>query len=127
MNTSVLKSAGAVAAGFVASVVLTMGTDTVLEQTGVLPLGPHDKLGLHLLEVAYRCVFTVFGGYLAARLAPNRPTRHALAVGVVGLIINVVGAVATWDMNLAPAWFTTSLVLLALPLAWLGGTLRPTR
>jgi len=66
----------------------------------------------------------VLGSYIAATLAPNRPMKHALALGVVGFVVNILGAVATWNMNLAPAWFTLALIALALPCAWLGGKLR---
>ncbi|MCP2325358.1 hypothetical protein HDA40_003865 [Hamadaea flava] len=98
----------------------------MLEQFGVLPRGPHTIFVLHLTEVAYRSFYAVIGGYVAARLAPSHPLRHATALGIISLIVNIAGALATWQLNLAPAWFTLALVVLALPLAWTGGNLRST-
>ncbi len=47
---------------------------------------------------------------------------HALALGVLGLIFNVLGAVARWDH--APAWYHVLALALVMPYAWLGGRLR---
>ena len=76
----------------------------MLETTGVLPKGPLHDVVQRLIELAYRSVYTVLGSYISARLAPHRPMKHALALRVVGFIVNILGAVATWNMNLAPAW-----------------------
>jgi hypothetical protein len=81
---------------------------------------------LFLLATAYRIVYGVAGGYLAARLAPDRPMQHALTLGVVGLAISIAGAVATWNAGPAfgPKWYPLALIALALPCAWAGGRLR---
>jgi hypothetical protein len=50
--------------------------------------------------------------------------KHALALGALGFVVNILGTVATWNMNLAPAWFTLARIALTLPCAWLGGKLR---
>jgi hypothetical protein len=76
---------------------------------------------LNLLALAYRCVYAVVGSYIAARLAPRAPMRHALALGVVGLVVSVAGTIAMWDFG--PNWYPVALVLSALPCAWLGGAL----
>jgi len=78
---------------------------------------------LLLLALAYRCVYAVVGSYIAARLAPRNPMRHALGLGVVGLMVCLAGAIATTPMDLGPAWYPIALVLTALPCAWLGGAL----
>jgi len=75
----------------------------VLETTGVLPKGPLHDVRQGPNEQAYRSVHMVLRSYIATRLAPNRPMKHALALGVVGFVVNILGAVATWNMNLAPA------------------------
>lgn len=110
-----------VVAGFVAIVVLSVGTDTVLEQTGVLPRGALFDTGLLLLALTYRSIYSVIGCYIAAKLAPDRPMGHALALGVVGFVVSAVGTVVARDLG--PAWYGLALVVLALPLAWLGGKL----
>jgi hypothetical protein len=52
--------------------------------------------------------------------------QHALALGVVGLLLSIVGAVVTWNGEPAfgPHWYPLALVVTALPSAWLGGKLR---
>ncbi|MGH8630098.1 MAG: hypothetical protein ACREU7_04930, partial [Burkholderiales bacterium] len=79
--------------------------------------------GLLLLALAYRIVYAVAGCYLAARLAPRHPMRHALVLGAIGFVLSTAGAVATIPMDLGPAWYPIALALTALPCAWLGGAL----
>ena len=93
-----IRSIGAVLAGFVAVVVLSIGTDFALQAAGIFPpLGQRVPDALLLLATAYRTVYSIAGSYIAARLAPNRPMRHALALGVVGLVASTAGAIATWN------------------------------
>ena len=127
MNKNTLKSIGAVVAGFVAVVVLSLGTDVVLHATGVFP--PWDRRmsdALFLLATVYRTVYCIAGSYIAARLAPNRPMAHALVLGVVGLVVSAAGAVVTWNKGPAfgPHWYPVALIVTAIPCAWLGGRLR---
>jgi hypothetical protein len=49
--------------------------------------------------------------------------QHALVGGAIGLVVSVVGAVSTWDMDLGPHWYSVLLAVTALPCAWLGGRL----
>ena len=119
MNKSILKSIGAVLAGFLAIVILSVGTDTILEQTGVLPRGALFDTGLLLLALMYRSLYSVIGAYITARLAPDRPMRHALALGVWGIFMSALGTLAARDLG--PAWYGFALVVVSLPLAWLGG------
>jgi hypothetical protein len=81
---------------------------------------------LFLLATAYRIVYAVAGSYIAARLAPDRPTQHALVLGVVGLALSIAGAVETWNAGpeLGPRWYPLALIATALPCAWVGGKLR---
>ncbi len=120
-----LRSTGAVLLGFVAVVVLSLGTDQVLHSLKVYP--PWDQPmydpGLCLLALSYRIVYTVVGGYITARLAPRNPMRHALILGVIGFAIGTAGAIATIPMHLGPAWYPIAIALTALPCAWLGGAL----
>ncbi|MGH7497878.1 MAG: hypothetical protein ACREL3_03390 [Gemmatimonadales bacterium] len=116
---------GAVLAGFVAVVVLSLGTDQVLHVFGVYPPWgePMHDPGLNLLALSYRTVYAVAGSYVTARLAPHSPMGHAMAVGILGLVVGTAGAVATIPMDLGPAWYPIALALSALPCAWLGGVL----
>ena len=119
MNKSVFKSIGAVLAGFLVIVILSVGTDAVLEQTGVLPRGALFDAGLLLLALLYRGIYSVIGAYVTARLAPQSPMKHALALGVLGIFVSGLGAYAGRDLG--PAWYGLALVVVSLPLAWLGG------
>ncbi len=77
------------------------------------------------LATAYRIVFGVLGGYVAARLAPDRPVRHAVILGFVGVVLSLAGAAATWNQGpgFGPKWYPLSLVAIALPSTWAGGLL----
>jgi hypothetical protein len=74
-------------------------------------------------------VYGIVGGYVTARLAPDRPVQHALALGVVGLILSIAGALATWNRGpeFGPKWYPIAIAVLALPSAWVGGVLARAR
>ena len=123
----VLRRIGAVLAGLLATIILSLGTDVVLHATGVFPpWGQPMADALLLLATAYRTVYGVTGSYIAARLAPDRSMAHALALGVAGLAASIAGAVATWNGGPAfePKWYPLALIALAMPTAWAGGRLR---
>ena len=123
----VLRRTGAVLAGLLAVIILSIGTDVVLHATGVSPpLGQAMADALFLLGTAYRTIYAVAGSYITARLAPDRPIKHALVLGVLGLVVSIVGAVATWNRGPAfgPHWYPLALVATAMPCAWAGGGLR---
>jgi hypothetical protein len=118
------RSIGAVLAGIVAGVVLTLGTDALLHAAGVFPpWGQPVGDAPLLLASAYRTVYGILASYIAARLAPDRPMTHALAGGVVGVVASTVGAVVTWNRGPAfgPHWYPLALIVLAMPSAWAGG------
>lgn len=118
-----LRSIGAVLAGLLAIIILSSATDLVLHATGVFPaLGQRMADSLFLLATDYRIVYGVAGCYITARLAPDRPMRHALALGVVGLVVSIAGAVAMWDAG--PAWYSLAIIAISMPCAWAGGRLR---
>jgi hypothetical protein len=120
-----LRSVGAVFLGFVAVVVLSLGTDQLLHMLHVYPPWgePMHDTDDNLLALAYRCVYGILGGYVTARFAPGSPVAHALAGGTIGFVLSLAGAVAAINMNLGPAWYPIALVVTALPCAWLGGML----
>ena len=121
----VLRRIGAVLAGLLAVIILSIGTDMALHATGVFPpWGQPMSDALFLLATAYRTVHGVAGSYITARLAPDRPMQHALAGGVVGLALSIAGAVVTWNRGLGPHWYPLALVATAMPCAWVGGRLR---
>jgi hypothetical protein len=120
------RSIVAVLAGMAVGAVLSIGTDAVMHAAGVFPaLGQGMSDGLFLLATAYRTVYSVAGGYITARLAPDRPMQHALVLGAVGTVVCIAGAMATWNRGPAfgPHWYPLALVVLAVPQCWLGGYL----
>ena len=122
--SNILRSVGAVLAGFIFILITHTATDAILENIVVLPKGNlHVGPGLILLVLAYRAVLSLIGCYIAARLAPHSPMKHALALGIVGVLLSAAGAIATANMNLGPAWYAWTLVAISLPIAWLGGKL----
>src|SRR5574341_467397 len=122
MNKTMLKSIGAVLAGFIFIVITHTATDASLEGAGVLPKGNlFVGTGLILLVIGYRAVFSFIGCYLTAKLAPHKPMKHALILGLIGLVLSSVGAIVAADLG--PAWYAWTLAVIALPIAWLGGKL----
>jgi hypothetical protein len=116
------KSIGAVAAGLFVIIVVTTLVDIVLHATGVFP--PMDQPinhALALLATAYRMVISIGGAWLTARLAPHEPMKHAMILGYVGVVLGIVGVVATWNLGLGPRWYPVALAVLAIPQCWAGG------
>lgn len=121
----ILWSIGAVVAGFVAVVALSMGTDWILHTVHYYPPaseGLHDPVQ-NAVALAYRSLFTVAGGWITARLAPSRPMIHAGVLSVLGLAAGLAGVIFTWNMNLGPHWYPINLAVGAAPLTLLGGWL----
>ena len=119
-----IKSIGAIVAGFLVVVILSTGTDFVLESLGIFPPIGQGIFVTWMLLVAfiYRSAYTVLGGFVTARLSPNRPMRHAIILGVVGIVAGMIGVVVGW--NLSEHWYPIALVVGALPCTWLGGMLK---
>jgi hypothetical protein len=123
MQTNTLRSVGAVLAGFVLIGLLGFVTDSALQAAGVLPVTGTVKFEPKhaLLALSYHLVSGVIGGYVTARLAPSRPVAHAVALGVAGIVFSGLGLIAIVTGDLAPAWYGWALVLLSVPITWLGG------
>ena len=121
------RSIGAVVAGIVVAVVLSITTDVLLRSAGILPaLGVRVADSLLALATAYRTVYSVLAAYVTARLAPNRPMFHALVGAVIGILVATIGAIVTWNAGpqYGPHWYPIALIVLALPTAWAGGRIR---
>ena len=72
-----LASAGAVGAGFIVTALGSTAGDAVMHAAGIFPSAPHLMSDpLFALAAAYRALLTVAGGYVTARLAPDRLMRH---------------------------------------------------
>jgi hypothetical protein len=117
------RRTASVVAGLVTILVASSAVDFVLEFTGVLPGGALYDTGLLLVATAYRTLISIFGCYIAARLAPDRRLRHALALGALGVLLSTLAAIANTQLHLSPNWYPIGLILVALPSAWAGGKL----
>jgi hypothetical protein len=116
------RSIWAVFAGVLFIIVVTTLVDIVLHVTGVYgPMTAPLTDGLAVLATAYRVVISVAGGWLTAKLAPAKPMKHALILGAVGVVLGLIGAVATWNKGMGPHWYPIALVVLAIPQCWAGG------
>ena len=116
------KSIWAVVAGVLFIIVVTTLVDIVLHATGVFPtMDQPISDALALLATSYRIVIGVGGAWLTARLAPDKPMKHAMILGYVGAALALVGVAVTWNLGLGPRWYPISLVVLAIPQSWAGG------
>ena len=110
------QSIWAVVAGVLVSIVVTTLVDLVLHLAHVFPpIKEPINDALALLATSYRIVISVAGAWLTARLAPNRPLQHALILGYLGVVLGLVGVIATWNKGLGPRWYPIALVVLAVP------------
>jgi hypothetical protein len=120
-----MRSFWAVVAGFLFIMVLSLGADKIMMSMSPWAFnanGGTTNMAILLLMTVYVAVFAVVGSYLTARLAPSAPMKHALILGVLGLIFSGIGTAKMWDT--APAWFHIINLALVLPYAWYGGRLR---
>jgi hypothetical protein len=119
-----LRSIGAVLAGLLAIVLLSIATDIVMFATRVFPeRGQPMTDALWLIPTGYRFAFSVLGCWLTAWLAPKWPMRHALALGGIGLLLGVIGVIVTLnaDQTLGPTWYALAVMPMPVPSAPLGG------
>ena len=120
-----LRSIVAIVVGFVLIGALAMGTDMLVINAFPAAFdeaGRTQDLSLLMLMAAYVAVYAITGCYVTARLAPNRPMRHALILGALGLAMNIAATVSLWGT--APAWYHILNLLLVMPYAWIGGRIR---
>lgn len=124
MSRNLPKSIGAGIVGIAVGATLSIGTDYVLENQGILPHGNlYVSAALIWAVLGYRTIYNTLGSFIVAKLAPQNPMRHALFVGAIGTVVSAVAAIATADLNLGPIWYAWTLAALSLPAAWVGGKL----
>jgi hypothetical protein len=119
----ILRRMGAVLAGFILIGLLGFLTDTVLQQLGILPIPTEHKFETRhaLLALSYHLLFAALGGFVTARLAPDRPIAHAITLGILGIVISTLGLIAIIMQDLAPAWYGWALIFFSIPVTWMGG------
>lgn len=117
------KSIVAVVVGFVAIVVLSIGADQTMRAMKVFPGDARQMSNQHfIIATIYRTLISIFGCYLAARLAPTKPMNHALLLGAIGLVFSGIGVAASYaHPELGPHWYPIALLAVTIPCAWFGG------
>lgn len=123
---NILKGIGAILAGIIFIVFTHTATDFVLERLGIFPPPSQgfNVTWMVVLATVYRSLYTIGGGYLTALLAPEPKMRYVLILGLFGLVVSTLAAIATIPMKLGPSWYPIALAALALPCVWIGGKLR---
>jgi hypothetical protein len=118
-----LRSVGAVLGGLLTTFAVTTAVDVLFHALHVFPAWTERMSdALFVLALAYRIPFNVAGSYVTARLAPSRPMAHALALGAVGTVLAILGAIAMGEYG--PAWYSIANIVVAFPCAWAGARLR---
>jgi len=126
----ILRSIGALVAGFLTCFVLAILTDVVLVMAGVLPDPKHPELysdGLYVIIFAYTTLYSGVGGWVTARVAATKPLQHALVLGVLGMSASAFGAWANWDKATGHEWYPIALIIMAIPACYAGGWLHARR
>jgi hypothetical protein len=86
-----MRSVIAIVVGYL---IFGLSAALLFQLTGQRPHEAADPAFI-LSSVAFGVVFAFLGGYIAARIAPRHPRRHAAAVG----LLIAVGAVASLVMS----------------------------
>lgn len=119
---NIFKSIGVILLSFAIIALMSVLTDFLLEKIGVLP---NPEKGLFetwaiLLVLFYRAIYTVFAGFIIARLAPNKPILHAIILGVIGTSITLWAISSPEFAQKSTLWFGYTLAILTIPCLWLG-------
>jgi hypothetical protein len=125
-----LRSVLAVVAGFVATLVASVGTDVVLML--LLPRSITETqpppTGLLVGILCYCFVYMVLGGYVTALIAGRAEIRHALILGgialAIGIALSLPMLLGRGGENGMPAWYAAVTLGNVLPATALGGVLR---
>jgi len=118
------RSVAAIVVAFFANAALSLITDQLLRSVGVYPPWgqPMFDVGLNVLALSYRLVYAILAGYIAARMAPRNPVRHAVILGMIGLVPSLAGVIVTISTkDLGPLWYPVALLISAVPCTWAGG------
>jgi MFS family permease len=116
------RSVWAIVAAILFGVVVTTMVDIVLHLVGYYPpLGEPMDDRQSLVATAYRIVIGIAGAWIAARLAPAKPMKHVLILGILGAIVCLAGLAATWNRGLGPHWYPIALAVLSIPQSLVGG------
>jgi hypothetical protein len=119
-----LRTGIALVAGFMAYIgVAILGFWVVEKMLGPLVFRDPDPSTIMLSLLLLVATFsTVFGCYLAARLAPAAPRKHAMVLGTICFLLSLIATLQVFGDY--PLWYLGTGLLLILPAAWAGGEVR---
>lgn len=122
-----MKTTAAVIIGLLAIVILSNGTDTVLELTGVYPsLSEQQGSGFSTpwmltLALTYRLIAVIIGGYLTARIAPTQ--RAVFILIAIGFAAGIGGIIVAATTGMSPLWYPIAIAILSVPAVYFGASL----
>lgn len=120
-----VRSIVAVAAGFFASTVMSLGGDIAFRRLSPESFdasGHASGDGALFVILGYEALFALVAGYVTARLAIRRTYAHALAMAGIVTLARAATVAVTW--HTAPPWFHLGILILIIPVALLGAKLR---
>lgn len=119
-----LRSIGAVAAGFMAWSVLWLGGNVL---AGAIWPSAFDDAGLTTDRgilatiLAYSVVLSLVSGWLSARAAGRSAVKHAVITGVLLLIVGVLVQISVWEQM--PLWYHIPFLAAIVPANLMGARL----
>ena len=125
---SILRSIGAVLAGFATWTVLWLASNAAA--VAVVP-GAFDENGLTsstgvlLFFLVASVVYSIGAGWVTAAVARGAEIAHTVALGIVQTLVGIGVQLAYWDAM--PLWYHLPFLALLLPGNVLGGWIRSSR
>jgi nitrate/nitrite transporter NarK len=124
MSMNVLRSIAAVLLSYIVVTVIVILSDPVLAHIfpGKYVADKTVSASILLIGAAIFAVASILGGWLCVRIAPSKPSKHLLALFILGEIAGVISTILNW--NKWPHW--NSFLWLAIwPVClWIGGRRR---
>lgn len=120
-----LKTIGAIFAGFLTVFILSIVTDVLLEGLHIFPAVNTKAAAswwILLVALLYRSFYAVIGGYVTAWLSTERPMKNVTILGIIGFVFATLGLLINLDKP--GLWYPILLVILTIPSVLLGGKLR---
>ena len=115
----ILRSIGAVLAGYGVIGILVVLTDQVWSMSvrgfSALPQPPSYYFAISLLT---DFLYSAVGGWITIRVAQSRQMQHAVGLIVFGELIGIAAQIALW--NMVPHWYGMSILVLYPVGVWLG-------
>jgi hypothetical protein len=123
-----LRSILAIVAGCVVLIATGLLTDTILFKLFPAMIDAQEHVTsttVAFLMLSYSIAYCVFAAYVAASIARRREVAHALALGVVLVLLLIYPTIRFWDTT--PVWYHVALFVLTIPACVAGGRWRALR